>query len=89
MQAFRRLSCVNKRSYAENGTRENSRLRDPPEVGQKFGRVAREVEGAMPRASLRRKHQALKLALALTAVDGQSQVSREHIREAAKMSAGD
>lgn len=66
-------------------------LRDVPgyEVAQKFSRVAREIEDAMPRASLRRKHRTLKLSLALAAIDGQGKVSKEHIREAAKMSTGD
>jgi hypothetical protein len=59
------------------------------EVAQKFSRVAREIEDAMPRASLRRKHRTLKLSLALAAIDGQGKVSKDHIREAARMSTGD
>lgn len=66
-------------------------MREVPgyEVAEKFSRVATEIEDAMPRASLRRKHRTLKLSLALAAIDGQGKVGKEHIREAARMSRGD
>jgi magnesium chelatase family protein len=66
-------------------------MREVPgyELAQKFSRVASEIDDAMPRASLRRKHRTLKLGLALAAVDGQGKVGKEHIREAARMSCGD